>query len=123
MAEKQEPVSALVKVITGVILFGITVAGIAWTGGGSKSTEIGLIQSHEKRITSNTGDIKELDKRQDSAEKMQVAIQRDQQAILYNQSRFEGQLIKLSDNQLQGIKVTAELTAYLKSIENIKSSE
>jgi hypothetical protein len=105
------------------VLFAITVAGLAWTGGQSKSTEVGLVRSHEKRITDNTGAIKVLDKRQDNTEKMQISLQKDQQAILRNQSKFEIQQGKFSDRQLEQIKATAELTAYLKSIDNIKPSE
>jgi hypothetical protein len=117
---EEDKLSPLVKVVTGVILFGITIGTIAWSASGSNSAQAGLIVSHDKRIADAEGEIKSLDKRLDNTEKMQISLAKDQEALLHGQREMKEQQMKFADLQIQQIKANAELHAYIKTIEVIE---
>lgn len=131
-----------------VVCVVIVVAALAfWKDrGGSeaqaKAADTFLLNSHEKRITSNQRQIgevrgyvvefkEEVKDRFVGNEKMQISLQRDQQAILGNQTDMklrmtEERKLRAEDAmesrklRIEQIKEMAELSAYLRTLEKIE---
>jgi len=120
MAKEQEQgLSMLVKAVIGVVLFGITVWGISWAASSGSSATAGTIMTNQTRIMEVESDVKELDKRLDSSEKMQISLAKDQQAILSGQQEMKAQQSKFSDMMMSKIESDAEIKAWIKSIDKV----
>lgn len=119
MANEQQNVPLLFKVVIGVVLFGITVWGISWAASSSNAAHAGLVNSHESRLSDVESEVKNLDKRMDSTEKMQISLAKDQQSILRGQQEIKAQQIKFSDMMIKKIESDAEIKAWIKSIDKV----
>jgi len=139
MAEKQEhttiglskPLVALTTVAIALIYFAVFFKD----RGGTEATAAVLhntrVDGHESRITNVeknvikvTGDLNNFKdnvvERFHTTEKLQLALQKDQEAILEGQRELKYQQSRFSELQIQQIKSDAEIHAYLKSIETIE---
>ena len=119
MEKQEQSVPMLIKLVIGVVLFGITVWGISWAASSSNSAHAGLVGSHEKRLLDVEGEVKSLDKRLDNTEKMQISLAKDQSAILTGQQEMKAQQSKFKDMMIEKIKSDAEIKAWIKSIDKV----
>ncbi len=128
----------LSKPMIGIIFLVIAIMGFGafWKDrGGAEATamagETFLVNSHEKRITKTEVDITNIvkdvgqfkvatDKRFDTTEHMQIALKKDQEAILINQTDMKRQIEQQTVLQIQQIKAQADIGAWIKAIDNVK---
>lgn len=131
MAKKFSDVPIWLRVGTGITLFAVVIWGIGKVSGMSKANEVFLLNSHESRITENTQGItsvkkyvtefkEEVKDRFMANEKMQIVLQKDQQAILSNQTDFKIQQNKHTDLIIKQIEAQAEISAWIKTIEKVE---
>ena len=131
MAKTLDEVPVWLRVVIGVLIFAILVGGTSWTASRIFAANSFLVSSHETRITKTESSItlvkkdvsefkEAVDKRFDSSERMQFSLQKDQQSILRNQGEMKLQLLEQSKLQIEQIRESAKLGAYLRSIERIE---
>ena len=113
-------IPAWVKVTMGVILFAIAVWGTAWAASKGSTGMIDTVSFHETRILKIEAELQIIDKRLDGTEKTQIAIQKDQQALLKGQNEMKAQIQKQNELMIEQIKYNAEIQAWLKSIEKVE---
>lgn len=118
------------------VILAVISAMVFWKDrGGSEAV---AVTTHNFLVEANSGRIGEAEKglvkvtndltafkestaeRFNDNEKMQIALQKDQQSILRGQEDLKAQQGKFSDLQLKQIQTTADLMAYLKTIESIE---
>lgn len=148
MAKDQEPMSATLRAVLAVVLFGITVAGISWTASGNNSAQAGVVNLNSRRITTTESRITTTEKglvvvkedlvefkeetveRFTTNEKSQIRVEFNQAALLKGQEAIRQQRkedAKLSREQrkedtraIQSVSdAVVGLKAYLESIESI----
>ena len=120
MANETTDIPTWVKVVLSVIGSAVLIWGVATAASRKSTSHDYLVSSHETRITEVEQEVDDLDTRMDSTEKMQISLQKDQQAILAGQTEMKSQLSKQAERQLEQIKVNADLNAYLRTIEKIE---
>ncbi len=128
MATEKEKTPLFIKVGISLIVLILTVWAASAATTKISAAESFLLSSHETRIVKVERDIDDVrdnvsrfaisvDKRFDMTEKMQVALQKDQQAILYNQRDMKDQINTQTALQIEMITESAKLNAYLTQFE------
>ena len=105
----KDSVPTWIKVAIGAILFFMGIWATAWGVGRNGSADSFLISSHETRLTSVEKDVDIMDNRMDATERVQITLQKDQQAILSNQVEMKSQLIRDSQERLKRDAIDSQI--------------
>ena len=119
MAKEQESVSVLIKVVIGIVLFGITIFGVAWAAGSGNSAAITVLESHEQRIFSTESKVEKLDEKVSGMREMYIEQKVIQKSLLDGQIEIKGQMVEQNKLMIEQIKSNAETQAWLKSIDKV----
>ncbi len=109
-----------IKVGLGMAGFAILIWSTSWAASRDEAASGYIVSSHETRLTKVEVDVDVLDNRLDNNEKSQIALQKDQQAILSNQGEMKIQITKQTDLQMEQIKESAKLNAFLRTLDKIE---
>lgn len=91
--EKTE-VPVWIKCVMGVVLFGITVGSIARSGGKESGAHTAQVESHELRITKNTGNIDTLKEDVHKGQLADLEQKKNYESLLKGQDRIFGYLMQ-----------------------------
>ena len=119
MPDKTNEVPTWLKVVFAVAGFALLVWSTAWAASKDDSATTHLVSSHESRITNVEGDVKAMEKRQDAQDLTQLALQKDQQALLSGQREMKDEQRKISDLMIKKIESDAEIKAWIKTIDKV----
>lgn len=116
-----------IKAAIGVILFAISIWGVAWAASGNSASHDFLVNSHEMRLTSAETDIDDLGEeleetndRIEATEDMQMTLEYQQQTIIDNLNEVKDEVGEGNKLTMELIKQSVKLTTMMENTEFIE---
>ena len=114
MAEKAD-IPGWVKVSICVVLFGMTVWGVAWAASKSDATVATLVTSHEKRLTSVEGKQEDQGEAITGIEKAYIKVSATQDSLIQGQKEMKEHISEQNKLMIKRIELDAGIKLLLKS--------